>query len=125
MTVLFENYCTNGYYISGQSGTHHMILLYHTYSVFFVRTFSFWRNGGRDWIYHAEYCTHNYDQQPHKHHGGHNGKTAVVRLLLCTAVYCVVAWHVPCWLLIKPRGVLGILKAKAIAPPFEIVFVRI
>ena len=71
--------------------------------------------------YHAEHCIHNHKQHTQRHHGGHKGNTVVVRLLSCTAVYYVVARRVialnEVWTTVKPCGVHGILKAKAIAPP--------
>ena len=76
---------------------------------------------------YAEHCAHNHKQHTQRHHGGHNGKTVVVRPLLCTGVYYVFMRRVTAldeeWTPVTPHGVHGILNAKAIAPPFEIVFV--
>ena len=59
--------------------------------------------------YHAEHCTHNHIQHTQRHHGGHNGKAVVARLLLCTGVYYVVARRVialnEVWTSTRPRGV--------------------
>ena len=66
--------------------------------------------------YHAEHCTHNHTQHTQRHHGGHKGKTVVVRLLLCTGAYYVVARRViplkELWTSARPRGVHVLSKRK-------------